>query len=259
MTERKRSLVENLVLAGIAVVIGSSASVSFAPCLQAKQFELNAEQKNYTPGDNGVPDYAPYPTFTPQKPAKKQPPPKKQAPLKIQVQQNQPQQQMPQLIRQMPQARPMPNLQRPSTPMFQLDTQKSVVLPASFLGRWAVQGTKTNFQALQPEFADGNQYFEQTTQNVWNIVGNPRSGYSFSTDQGVRSQLIVDKVEGNRAFIRYQHQVKNTVAQEAIVLEVAPNGGQFSGMARMTIVKPGQGPNTGPRAKVTYQLNGFKQ
>lgn len=254
MTERKRSLVENLVLAGIAVVIGSSASVSFAPCLQAKQFELNAEQKNYTPGDNGVPDYAPYPTFTPQKPAKKQPPPKKQAPLKIQVQQNQPQQQMPQLIRQMPQARPMPQLRQ--SPMFNLGTQKSVALPPNFLGRWSIQGRKTNFEAMQPQYQAADGIFQPQTQNVWNIVGSPQSGYSFSNDMGVKSALIVDKVEGSRAFIRYQHPIKNTMAQEAIVLEISPDGNQMNGMERISIIKQGE---PGPRAKVTYQLNGFKQ
>lgn len=253
MTKCRRSLVENLTLAGIAVMVGSWASVTFAPDLQAKQFELNAEQKNYTPGDNGVPEYAPYPTFTPQKPAKKQPPPKKKEPLKMQVQQNQ-QQQMPPMQRQMPQARPMPQLRQ--TPMFNLGTQKSVALPASFLGRWAVQGRKTNFEAMQPQYQAADGIFAPQTQNVWNIVGNPQSGYAFSNDMGVKSQLFVDKVEGSRAFIRYQHPIKNTMAQEAIVLEVTPDGSQLNGMERISIVKQGEG---GPRAKVTYQLNGFKQ
>jgi len=255
MTERKRNLVENITLAGIAVAIGSWASISFAPCLEAKQFELNAEQKQYTPGDNGVPDYAPYPTFTPQKPAKKQPPPKKQAPLKIQIQkEQQAPQQMPQLIRQMPQARPMPNLQRPQT--FNLGAQRSVPLPPNFLGRWSVQGQKKNFEAMQPQYQAADGIFAPQTQNVWNIVGNPQQGYAFSNDMGVQSKLVVDKVEGSRAFIRYQHPIKNTMAQEAIVLEVSPDGSQLNGMERISIIKQGE---PGPRAKVTYQLNGFKQ
>ncbi|MCW5823577.1 MAG: hypothetical protein KIT34_12295 [Cyanobacteria bacterium TGS_CYA1] len=257
MTESRRSLVENLTLAGIAVMIGSWASVTFAPDLQAKQFELNAEQKNYTPGDNGVPEYAPYPTFTPQKPAKKQPPPKKQAPLKIKVEQSQPQQQMPPMQRQMPQARPMPQL-RPS-PTFNLGATKSVPLPPSFLGKWAIQGNKKDFQAIQAKYQAANEAFAPQTQNIWIIMGSPQQGYAFSNEVGVRSPLIVDKVEGSRAFIRYQHQMKNTIAQEAIVLEVSPDGSQLNGMERITIVKPGQGPDTGARAKVTYQLNGFKQ
>lgn len=255
MTEPRRSLVENLTIAGIAMIIATPLCVTFAPALLAKQFELNAEQKNYMPGDNGVPEYAPYPAFMPQKPAKKQPPPKKQPPLKIKVeQQQQQQQQMPPMQRQMPQARPMPQLRQ--TPMFNLGTQKSVALPPSFLGRWAVQGRKTNFEAMQPQYQAADGIFAPQTQNVWNIVGNPQSGYAFSNDMGVKSQLYVDKVEGSRAFIRYQHPIKNTMAQEAIVLEVSPDGSQLNGMERISIVKQGEG---GPRAKVTYQLNGFKQ
>lgn len=254
MTERKQKLAQKIVLASIAALLTSGQAFTFAPCALAKQFELNAEQKDYTPGDNGVPEYAPYPTFTPQKAPKKDKPPKQKV-LKQQIQQMQ--QQAPPLQRQMPQARPMPVLRQ--TPMFNLGAQRSVPLPPSFLGRWSVQGNKTNFEALKPEFADGSQYFQQQTQDIWIISGNPGQGYSFGNDKGVKSPLIVDKVEGSRAFIRYQHQVKNTVAQEAIVLEATPDGGQFNGMARMTIVKPGQGPNTGPRAKVTYQLVGFKQ
>ncbi len=254
MTEPRRSLVENLTLASIAMIIATPLSVTFAPALLAKQFELNAEQKNYMPGDNGVPEYAPYPTFTPQKPAKKQPPPKKQPPLKIKVEQ---QQQMPPMQRQMPQARPMPQLRQ--TPMFNLGTQKSVALPPSFLGKWAVQGSKTNFEAIQAKYQAANEAFAPQTQNIWILMGNPQQGYSFSNEVGVRCPLIVDKVEGSRAYIRYQHQMKNTIAQEAIVLEVSPDGSQLNGMERITIVKPGQGPDSGPRAKVTYQLNGFKQ
>jgi hypothetical protein len=254
MTERRHSLVENLTLAGIAVILGVPLCVSFAPCLEAKQFELNAEQKQYNQGDNGVPEYAAYPTFTPQKPAKKQPPPKKQAPLKIQVQQNQPQQQMPQLQRQMPQARPMPQLRQ--SPMFNLGAQRSVALPPNFLGRWAIQGRKTNFEAMQPQYQAAEGIFQPQTQNVWNIMGSPQQGYAFSNDMGVKSALVVDKVEGSRAFIRYQHPIKNTMAQEAIVLEISPDGNQMSGMERISIIKQGE---PGPRAKVTYQLNGFKQ
>lgn len=250
MTERKQKLAQKIVLASIAALLTSGQAVTFAPCALAKQFELNAEQKDYTPGDNGVPEYAPYPTFTPQKAPKKDKPPKQKV-LKQQIQQIQ--QQAPPLQRQMPQARPMPQL-RP-TPTFNLGAQRSVPLPPNFLGRWSVQGRKTGFEAMRPEFQAAEGIFSPQTQNTWNIVGNPQQGYAFSNDMGVKSQLIVDKVEGSRAFIRYQHPIKNTVAQEAIVLEIGPDGAQFNGMERITIMKQGEG----PRAKVTYSLAGFKQ
>ncbi len=255
MKERKHRVTRSIVLTSIAAILASTQNFTCGLNAFAKQFDLNAEQKDYTPGDSGVPDYAPYPTFTPQKQPKKQPP-KKQQVLKQQVEKQQ-QQAPPTLQQRMPQARPMPQM-RPN-PMFNLGAQRSVPLPPNFLGRWAVQGRKTEFVPLKPEFADGSQYFQPQTQDVWIISGNPNQGYAFSNDQGVKSPLIVDKVQGSQAFIRYQHQMNKTIAQEAIVLEVGPDGGQFNGMARMTIIKPGQGPNTGPRAKVTYQLVGFKQ
>src|SRR5262249_8202334 len=57
------------------------------------------------------------------------------------------------------------------------------------------------------------------------------------------------------AFIRYQFQVKATMAQEAVVLQLAPGGAQFQGLERIMIVRS----NQPPRAKITYQLSGSKQ
>ncbi len=102
----------------------------------------------------------------------------------------------------------------PRRPMINAGVQQRVVLPASFLGAWNVQGQRTKVEAL-PEFQAGAEaVFAPNTSNVWNIGGDPNSGYSMSNDQGVSTQLVVDKVEGNTAFIRYQHPIKNTVAGE---------------------------------------------
>jgi hypothetical protein len=65
--------------------------------------------------------------------------------------------------------------------------------------------------------------------------------------------IFVDKVQGGTAFIRYQHPIKNTMAQEAIVLSLDQNGAVFNGLERISINKEGQ-----TRAKVTYQLNGSR-
>ncbi|HMP51824.1 MAG TPA: hypothetical protein PKD05_09740, partial [Candidatus Melainabacteria bacterium] len=69
------------------------------------------------------------------------------------------------------------------------------------------------------------------------------------------SPLFVNKVQGNTAFIRYGHPIKNTMAQEAIVMELSPDGKRFKGLERITIVKQGEP----PRAKVTYQLVGQRR
>jgi hypothetical protein len=131
--------------------------------------------------------------------------------------------------------------------------QKQVVLPQGFMGSWRVQGQRSKVEAM-PEFQAGaEQAFSLNTNNTWNIGGQPGS-YSMSNGE-MSTPLWVDKVEGGTAFIRYQHQVGKTMAQEAIVLSLVPGGAQFSGLERISIVKEGLAQ---PRAKVTYQLNGAR-
>jgi hypothetical protein len=133
---------------------------------------------------------------------------------------------------------------------------KRVVLPPAFLGAWLVQGQRTKVEAM-PEFQQGaEEAFALNNNQVWSISGNANSGYMLGSNTGVQTALIVDKVQGTTAFIRYQHPVGNTMAQEAIVMKLAPGGVQFEGLERISIVKQGL---TQPRAKVTYQLFGQRQ
>jgi len=142
----------------------------------------------------------------------------------------------------------------PPRPPIQAGVQK-VQLPPQFLGLWNVQGQRTKVQA-QPEFQAGaERSFAMSTQNTWEIGGNPVSGYTMGSNSGVKTPLVVDQVQGNTAFIRYQHPVGNTMAQEAIVMSLQPGGAQFSGLERISIIKE----NQPPRAQVTYQLTGFRQ
>ncbi len=135
----------------------------------------------------------------------------------------------------------------------------SKTLPQGFLGQWLVNGNRTKVEA-PPNFqqqAEGAFAFQ--TSNTWTISGNPQSGYSIGSDTGVNFQLWVDKVANGVAFVRYQHPVKNTVAQEAIVMQLGNGGATFSGLERISIIKnePGQPPVT--RCKVQYQLNGTRR
>jgi len=128
-------------------------------------------------------------------------------------------------------------------------------LPQGFLGRWNVMGQRSKVEAITPEFqANAEQAFALNTNNQWNINGNP-GNYTMSNGQ-MSTQIWVDKVEGGTAFIRYQHQIKNTMAQEAIVMSLTANGLQFNGLERISIVKEGV---PQPRCKVTYQLSGQRQ
>jgi hypothetical protein len=139
-------------------------------------------------------------------------------------------------------AKPMP-----AAPM------KDGVLPAQFLGRWQVMGSRSNVEA-QPQFQQGiDGIFQFTTSNVWNIQGSPEQGYMLSTDSGVSTPLAVSS-NGSQAVLRYQHPIKNTVAQEALVMQLGPGGASFDGLERITIIKQGEP----PRAKVTYKLVGRK-
>lgn len=135
-------------------------------------------------------------------------------------------------------------------------TQKSVALPPSYMGAWRVSGQRTGIEA-QPQFQNGvGSLFAPTTSNVWNISGNPQKGYTLTTDQGVSTALNIYKVTGNQAFIRYQHPISKTMAQEAIVMQLENGAMAFSGLERISIVKEGE---PQPRAKVTYQLYGKRQ
>ncbi|MBX9692960.1 MAG: hypothetical protein K2Z81_11295 [Cyanobacteria bacterium] len=138
----------------------------------------------------------------------------------------------------------------------QAGVTKSVPLPQGFLGAWLVRGRRQSVQALSQFQAGASSIFSEQTQNVWNITGSPNSGYAFSNEIGVKSQIFVDRVSGNTAFIRYQHQIKNTMAQEAIVMQLVPGGAQFNGLERISIVKQGE---PKPRAQVTYELIGTRK
>jgi len=138
----------------------------------------------------------------------------------------------------------------------QAQIQKKVALPPAFLGSWLVQGQRTGIEA-QPQFQNGIEgLFAGGTRNTWNIAGSPQQGYQMSNDQGVSTTLTIYKVMNNQAFIRYQHPIGKTMAQEAIVMELQNGGASFQGLERISIIKDGQQP---PRAKVTYQLYGQRQ
>jgi hypothetical protein len=226
-----------LAAAGLAVVQSSATA-------QQKPFQLGVEERGYIqdPNNNNM-EYgypAPQAIPTPQYDAgvsKTKKPPKK--PLKGNLQENVPQRQQIQ--------------QRP--PM-QMQVQQSQPLPQGFMGAWLVSGLRKDVKA-QPQFqAAIPTIFAEQTQNVWNITGNPSSGYAFSNDSGVKSAIFVDKVEGGTAFIRYQHPIKNTMAKEAIVMQIVPGGIQFNGLERISIMKQGE---PQPRAEVTYQLMGRRK
>lgn len=144
----------------------------------------------------------------------------------------------------------------PQQKPLQAQVQQSVELPKGFMGAWLVQGQRTNMQALPQYQGSMGQFFQTGTRNVWNISGNPRAGYTLTTDQGVSTKLNIHKVAGNTAFILYQHPISKTMAKEAIVMELQNGGASFSGLERITIVKPDINEE---RAKVTYQLVGQRQ
>jgi hypothetical protein len=120
-----------------------------------------------------------------------------------------------------------PPQQRP----IQAQVQQSVELPKGFMGAWVVQGQRSNMQALPQYQGSMGQFFQTGTRNVWNMAGNT-------------------------AFILYQHPISKTMAKEAIVMELQNGGASFSGLERITIIKP---ETKEERAKVTYQLVGQRQ
>lgn len=209
---------------------------AYAQDQQNKPFELNASQSVAVPGEyvpsyskpqmvGGTPKVAPLPP-----PVKKDPPKKIKANIQQNVQQPPPPQRM---VQQAP---------------------VQGVLPPQFLGRWQVLGSRSNVEALPQYQAGMDGIFSMTTSNVWNIQGSPEQGYMLNTDTGVSTPLTVE-TQGNTAILRYQHPIKNTVAQEALVMQLGPGGMQFDGLERISIVKQGEG----TRAKVTYKLVGHRQ
>ncbi len=214
----------------LTVALGA---IGNAPVL-AKSFSLGAEEKNYL-------DTAPPLSSSPQQGYASQygAPPM--------------QQQSPQYAPQQPMYGGGASQQ--SRPPLQASVTKAA-LPPGFLGQWQVSGGRTKVEAQDPAFQQqAAGAFEVQTMNTWSISGNP-GAYTISSDTGVSFQLWVDKVANGVAFVRYQHPVKNTVAQEAIVMQLGNGGATFSGLERISIVKnvPGQAPVT--RCKVQYQLNG---
>ena len=201
--------------------------------LADEPFKLNAEQKNYLPGDQQGYEYPAAQTVMPTQPIRGT------------------------AIHSVPRVTPPP--QTPpahKTTMLNAGVQTSVTLPPAFLGVWNVQGQRQKVEAM-PEFQEGaERAFSMSNSQIWTINGNPETGYSLGSNTGVETPLIVDKVQGTTAFIRYQHPVGNTMAQEAVVMSLVQGGAQFNGLERISIVK--QGLPT-PRAKVTYQLVGHRQ
>jgi hypothetical protein len=124
------------------------------------------------------------------------------------------------------------------------------------MGVWQVNGQRSAVEAASPDFQQtAMTAFAPQTSNTWQISGNPQTGYSMGNGQ-MNTPFIVDRIgPDGTAFIRYQHPIGKTMAQEAIVLTLTNNGRSFSGLERISIVKEGEP----PRAKVTYQLNGMRQ
>lgn len=197
-------------------------------------FRLNVEQKNYTQGESGYEYPAPQ-MVQPTQPIRGR------------------------AIHTQPHTAPPPPQQPHAAakpPVLNGGVQASVSLPPAFLGVWNVQGQRTKVEAM-PEFQEGaERAFAMSNTQIWTINGNPESGYTLGSNTGVQTPLVVDKVQGTTAFIRYQHPIGNTVAQEAIVMSLGQGGAQFSGLERVSIVKQGL---PQPRAKVTYQLVGQRQ
>jgi hypothetical protein len=201
-----------------------------ASAVLADPYKLGVEEKNYIEGDG----YSSYPA-----PQMVNPPPMRAGAASNSLQGG--------ASNFAPPARPRPPMAA---------SVQRVVLPPAFLGAWFVQGERTKVDA-QPEFQEGaERAFAMNNNQVWTIRGNPTSGYTLGSNTGIETALIVDKVKGTTAFIRYQHPVGNTMAQEAIVMNVMEGGAQFQGLERISIVKQGL---PQPRAKVTYQLLGQRQ
>ncbi|MBY0357062.1 MAG: hypothetical protein K2W82_03600 [Candidatus Obscuribacterales bacterium] len=237
MAQPRLSILCGLLICGLVLAPSTLSQNS-----GSQPFKLGVEEKDYMQQQQvpAYPSYPSYPTYAPPKKtpmmqgqarAAAPPPPVKKPPMQASLQQNQ-------------------------APRMQAGVAAPGVLPGEFLGVWQVLGSRQNIEA-QPQFQQGIEgIFAGSTSNIWQIQGNAQQGYVMVSDTGVSTQLVVDKVQGNTAFLRYQHQIKNTVAQEAIVMQLGPGGASFSGLQRTSIVKQGE---PQPRAKVTYQLAGRRQ
>jgi outer membrane biosynthesis protein TonB len=228
-------------------MLAALAMVAMATPSFADPFKIGVQQnvQNATPGYSEYPAPQMIPQAVKQAPIKKAPPKK---PLKAQIeQQQQPQRPMQAQIQQ----------EAPQQPMQARASQDAPppgVLPPQFMGNWLVLGQRSNIQA-RPEYQNGiDNIFTSSNSQTWNIVGGP-GGYSMSSTSGVQS-VQVGQCTSSTAFVRYAHPVGNTVAQEAIVMQIAPDGRTFQGMQRITIRKQGE---PAPRAQVTYQLMGRRQ
>lgn len=230
-------------LLAVVSLVGAVALVMPAMAQEGdgKPFQLGVQQnvQGAAPTYPAYPSYPAYPTV-PQQP-KKAPvqPPKpqpKKTPIKTGIQQEVPQ-------------------QRPPIPVsIQQNAPPPGVLPTQFMGNWLVLGSRSKVEA-RPEFQNGiGNIFTSSNSQTWNIVGGP-GGYSMSSTTGVQ-QVQVGQCNSSTAFLRYAHPVGNTIAQEAIVMQLAPDGQTFQGMQRITIMKKGE---PSPRAQVTYQLMGRRQ
>lgn len=225
-----------------ASVLLGSTSYSPVNAQENKRFELGTSTNVMnTPPVQPPATYSSYPTFQPPV----QPKPDKVPPKPVKH---------PKPIQGNVMAQPAPPVQQ--QPPMQASIAAPGVLPGEFLGVWQVLGSRSNVEA-QPQFQQGiNNIFQATTADTWTIQGSPQGGYSLSSSTGVSTQITVDRVQGTTAFIRYQHPIKNTVAQEAIVMQLGPGGASFQGLERISIVKQGE---ASPRCKVTYQLTGRRQ
>jgi hypothetical protein len=235
---------------GLLFLVFASLSLSMtATVALADDIHRGGIQENTTlPTQQYVPTYGAPKMVGPMIPKRATPPPKVQKPPVKPLQAN--------IVREQPRPLPQPKPQpqpKPIQPVAQIPLKEGV-LPAQFLGKWQVMGSRTKIEA-QPQFQQGiENIFSATTTNTWNIQGSPEQGYILSTDSGVSTAIMV-QANGEQAILRYQHPIKNTVAQEALVMQLVPGGAQFDGLERITIVKQGEP----PRAKVTYKLIGHRQ
>jgi len=224
-------------LLGISVSLAVLTALPIAPRAHAQAdsptLKGGVRDQEYVPGNGGGSSY-PAPQMIQQQPTYQAPPPTK----RLNGNANQQQQQQ--------QQRPAPMLQTGIT---------QVALPPEFMGVWNVQGRRTKVEA-QPEFQAGaEQAFAMSNQQIWTIQGG-QGAYTLSSNTGIQTPFNVYKVQGSTAYIRYQHPVKNTMAQEAVVMSLVGGGAQFNGLERISIVKEGV---PQPRAKVTYELVGTRQ
>jgi hypothetical protein len=226
MKNQKRFALSVVSLAALAIQVVMPTRVSAEP------FKLNAQDSQVIPGQ-GTYQYPAPVTVTP--------------PMQANVRSN--------TFSSGTQQNYTPPAPPPPRKPIQLHTQQIVSLPPGYLGVWQVNGMRQNIETANPDFAATAQTaFAPQTSNTWEISGSP-GAYSMGNGS-INTPFIVDRIgPDGTAFIRYQHPVGKTMAQEAIVLTLTNGGRSFNGLERISIVKEGEP----PRAKVTYQLNGMRQ